>query len=96
MNNKVFFLIILITGLLASSLYAQGDLLITPNRLVFKPNKVKEIINLVNTGSTKETYLVSFVERSMNEDGSFSIVTTPEPGQNLHNHILEFIHEQFH
>jgi hypothetical protein len=83
MNNKVFFLIILITGLLASSLYAQGDLLITPNRLVFKPNKVKEIINLVNTGSTKETYLVSFVERSMNENGSFTIVTKPEPGQNF-------------
>jgi hypothetical protein len=83
MNNKKFFLIICITGFLISPVYAQGDLLITPNRLIFKPNKIKEIINLVNTGSTKETYLVSFVERSMNEDGSFSIVTTPEPGQNF-------------
>jgi len=83
MNNKILFLILFITGFFQLKTYTQGNLLITPTRLVFNKNKTKEIINLVNTGKKEETYVVSFVERSMNEDGSFTVVTEPEPGQNF-------------
>jgi hypothetical protein len=82
MRNKILFLIIFSVFLKFTSL-AQGDLLITPNRVVFNTKKTKEIINLVNTGNKTETYTVSFVERRMNEDGSFTEISIPETGQNF-------------
>ena len=66
MHKKIYLLLLFTFGLLQSEIYAQGDLLITPTRIVFKKEKLKEIINLVNTGETSETYTVSFVERRMN------------------------------
>ena len=83
MYKKIFFIIILVLGSIYSEFFAQGDLLITPTRIVFEQQKLKEIINLVNTGETSETYTVSFVERRMNEDGTFTVITDPDPGQNF-------------
>ena len=83
MNSKILFLVLFIIGNFQVGAYAQGNLLITPTRLVFKENNIKEIINLVNSGNEIETYVVSFVERRMNEDGSFIVVTEPDPGQNF-------------
>lgn len=83
MHKKIYLLLLFTFGLLQSEIYAQGDLLITPTRIVFKKEKLKEIINLVNTGETSETYTVSFVERRMNEDGTFTVITDPDPGQNF-------------
>ena len=83
MLNKIFLIIIFFLGCIHSESYAQGDLLITPTRIVFKQNKLKEIINLVNTGETSETFTVSFVERRMNEDGTFTAITDPDPEQNF-------------
>jgi len=60
---------------------AQGDLLITPKRVVFEGNKQKEELNLVNIGKDTTTYSISFVQRSMKEDGSFVIIETPDSGQ---------------
>lgn len=60
---------------------AQGDLLITPNRVVFEGRKQKEVINLINTGDETTTFSVSFVQRRMNEDGSFESIEVPDPGQ---------------
>ena len=50
---------------------AQGDLLVTPSRIVFEGNKQKEQLNLLNMGQDTATYSISFVQRSMKEDGSF-------------------------
>ena len=63
--------------------YAQGDLLITPSRVLFEGSKQKEVLNLVNIGNETTTYSVSFVQRSMKEDGSFIEITKPELGQNF-------------
>jgi len=60
---------------------AQGDLLITPMRVVFDGNKQKEDINLVNLGKDTATYTISFVQRRMNEDGSFVTIDKPDSGQ---------------
>ena len=83
MNYKTFLIITFLIVFGQFKTFAQGDLVLTPSRVVFKPNKIKEIVNLVNTGKTTKTYFVSFVQRRMNEDGSFAVVTKPDPGQNF-------------
>lgn len=60
---------------------AQGDLLITPNRVVFEGRKQKEELNLINTGKETTTFSVSFVQRRMHEDGSFENILEPDSGQ---------------
>jgi len=81
MKNKLLFLILIILWGSSLTIQAQGDLLITPNRVVFKTGQIKEILNLLNTGKETTTFSVSFVQRRMNEDGSFTVITAPEEGQ---------------
>lgn len=50
---------------------AQGDLLITPKRLVFDGTKRVEEINLANIGTDTASYTISFVQYKMLEDGKF-------------------------
>ena len=83
MNYRTLFIITFLVVFSQFKTHAQGELLITPTRVVFKPDNIKEIINLVNTGEKTETYTVSFVQRRMNEDGSFTVITKPDPGQNF-------------
>ena len=66
-------LVLLLFALLSSSLQliAQGDLLITPRRVVFEGNNQREELSLVNTGKDTTTYSISFVEKNMKDDGSF-------------------------
>ncbi len=68
-------------GCLTFQTFAQGDLLITPNRVIFEGRKQKEQLNLINSGNEVATYTVSFVQRRMNEDGSFEVITEPDSGQ---------------
>ena len=60
---------------------AQGDLLVTPIRVVFEGKKQKEAINLVNMGKDTATYSISFLNYNMNEDGSFKTIEQPDTGQ---------------
>lgn len=60
---------------------AEGDLLIFPMRVVFEGNKQKESISLVNSGKDTAVYSISFVQRSMKEDGSFVAIEKPDSGQ---------------
>jgi len=61
--------------------FAQGDLLITPKRVVFEGNKQTESLNLANTGKDTAIYSISFIQYNMKEDGSFEIIQQPDPGQ---------------
>ncbi len=61
--------------------HAQGDLLISPNRIVFEGRDNKAELNLINTGTEATTFSVSFVQRRMNADGSFESIDSPDPGQ---------------
>lgn len=81
MKNKLLFLILIILECSSVKIYAQGDLLITPNRVIFEGRKIKEVLNLLNAGKETTTFSVSFVQRRMNEDGSFTVITAPESGQ---------------
>ena len=80
MLRKVLMVLIPIFGLLTHA-YAQGDLLITPTRVVFDGNKQKEELNLVNVGSDTAIYSISFVQYNMKEDGGFTQIEKPDSGQ---------------
>ena len=61
--------------------FSQGDLLITPTRVVFEGDKQKEELNLVNMGKDTAIYSISFVQYNMKEDGSYVIIKKPDSGQ---------------
>ncbi len=61
--------------------FAQGDLLITPIRVVFEGNKQKEELNLANMGKDTAIYSISFVQKRMNENGSFVNILDADSGQ---------------
>jgi hypothetical protein len=73
---------------------AQGDLLVTPTRVVFEGNKQKESLSLVNMGTETTTYSVSFVQKKMNEDGSFVDITEELPGQPFADPFLRIFPRQ--
>lgn len=81
MHTKFQFTILLLLGCFYFETFAQGDLVITPNRVIFEGRKQKEDLNLINTGKETTTFSVSFVQRRMNEDGSFTAIETPDSNQ---------------
>ncbi len=80
MLSKFFLILILIFGLGFRSV-AQGDLLVTPTRVVFEGNKQKEKVYLVNIGKDSATYSVSFLQYRQTEDGGYTIIEKPDSGQ---------------
>lgn len=69
---------------------AQGNLLITPRRVVFEGTKKTQELNLANTGKDTAKYNVSIVQYRMKEDGSFQEITTPDEGQNFADKFIRF------
>lgn len=86
----VFSVSILLTVISSTSALAQGNLLITPRRVVFEGNKRTQDLNLANTGVDSAKYNVSIVQYKMNEDGSFKEITEPEEGQRFADPYLRF------
>ncbi len=74
MKKSTIILLVTIFGF-SINLSAQGDLLITPKRVVFEGDRQnKEMLNLANLGSDTAVYSISFVQYRMNEDGSFTVI----------------------
>jgi hypothetical protein len=69
---------------------AQGDLLISPLRIVFDGNKKSQEINLANVGKDTAVYAISVVDYRMREDGGFEEVKTPDEGQRFAGPYLRF------
>ena len=69
---------------------AQGNLLITPRRVVFDGTKRVQELNLANTGQDTAKYNVSIIQYRMKEDGSFEEITQPDPGQNFADKNIRF------
>lgn len=92
MNSFVFLFsaIILLSVISSSTVLAQGNLLITPRRVVFEGNKRTQDLNLANTGVDSAKYNVSIVQYKMMEDGSFKEITEPEEGQRFADPFLRF------
>lgn len=89
---KVFALICVVFILpgMTGTLMAQGNLLITPRRVVFEGNKRNQELNLANSGQDTATYNVSMVQYRMKDDGSFVEIKEPDPGQNFADKYVRF------
>lgn len=61
--------------------HAQGNLLITPKRVVFEGGKRSEELNLANTGKDTATYVISFIQIRMKDNGAFENITVPDSAQ---------------
>jgi len=80
-----------LTSLLSPvTLKAQGNLLITPKRVVFEGSRRSMDLNLANIGNDTATYAISMVQIRMNEDGSFETITEPDPGQRFADRFIRF------
>ncbi|HPF64808.1 fimbria/pilus periplasmic chaperone [Lentimicrobium sp.] len=77
-------------SILPSAAFAQGDLLITPRRVVFEGSKQSQELTLANTGRDTARYNVSFVQYRMNENGSFEQIEEPDSGQYFADKYLRF------
>jgi P pilus assembly chaperone PapD len=80
-------LLLSITGLILLQVFfpfntrAQGNLLITPKRVVFEGNKRSMDLNLANIGDDTATYAISLIEIRMTAEGGFETITEPDEGQ---------------
>ena len=87
-QKKIFLLFFLrIISIHASS---QGDLLITPHRVVLEDNKQIEEIMVANIGLDTAFYAISLIEYRMTDDGSLEEITEPMPGQKFASPILRY------
>ncbi len=84
LNILWFFLILSSLG----RVHAQGNLLITPIRVVFDGNKQKEDLNLCNIGKDTAEYLISFLHYQMQEDGSFKDAGSADSMKNCADRYL--------
>jgi hypothetical protein len=85
-----FLCLITFPFLFCSSSAAQGNLLVTPRRIVFEGNRRSLDLNLANIGRDTATYSISMVQLRMDENGSFETITTPDPGQNFADRNLRY------
>ncbi len=79
--------LILFSGEIVS---AQGNLLITPRRVVFDGTKRSFDLNLANVGKDTATYAITFVQIRMTEDGRFETISVPDSGQNFASPYLRY------
>jgi len=69
---------------------AQGDLLITPRRVVFEGSRRSIDLNLANSGQDTATYAISIVQLRMKDDGGFENITEPDPDQRFADRFIRF------
>jgi hypothetical protein len=61
--------------------YSQGNLMIIPKRILFDNQRRTQDVYIANTGTEKATYVISFQEIRMTEEGEFQQITAPDSGQ---------------
>ncbi len=74
----------------SGSVAAQGDLLVTPRRVIFEGSKMSQELTLANTGKDTTRYNVSFVQYRMTENGAFEQIEEPDSGQLFADKYLRF------
>lgn len=82
-KKAIIFICFFIPAFFAISIkiQAQGNLLVTPRRVVFEGKKKVQELNLANTGKDTARYVISIMDIRMKEDGSFEQITEPDSGQ---------------
>lgn len=90
-SSSIFFLLFFIqTILLITNISAQGNLLITPRRVVFDGKQKTQELNLANNGKDTARYVISFIEIRMNSNGTFEEITLPDSGQHFASPYIRF------
>ncbi|HEX2969486.1 MAG TPA: hypothetical protein VHO46_10325 [Bacteroidales bacterium] len=70
--------------------FGQGNLLITPRRVVFEGNKRVVDLNLANTSPDSATFAISLVQMRMTETGAFEQINEPDPGQLFASNYIRY------
>ena len=73
---------------------AQGNLLLTPRRVVFEGNKRTFDLSLANTGQDTAIYAISLVNIRMTDEGGFEQIEDPDPGQKFADRFLRYFPRQ--
>jgi hypothetical protein len=69
---------------------AEGELLVTPTRVVFEGARRSAVISLVNTGKKPAVYHISFVRRRMTEEGKLQEVDVPAPDEQFAEDLIRY------
>jgi hypothetical protein len=69
--KKIILFMLIISFVFSYDSNAQGNLLLTPMRLIFDGTKNTQELNLVNIGNDTATFSISFINYKMQEDGTF-------------------------
>ena len=93
MKRFIFLILISILGISLQT-SAQGDLLITPKRIVFEGNKQKAELNLMNIGTDTATYSVSFRHYNMTEQGKLELIEKSDTAQMFADSYLRIFPRQ--
>jgi hypothetical protein len=85
LSNKQFttFICSIIAGvsmLCSFNVFALGQLMVSPTRVVFEGGERAKQINLINNGSETGRFKISFVRRNMNAEGQIEVVDENTPG----------------
>ena len=78
------------TFIFSFNVNAQGNLLVTPRRVVFDGSQRSISLNLANVGSDTATYAISLIQIRMTEEGRFETITEPDEGQNFADKNLRY------
>ena len=89
-KTSTIFCLFIFFSCITSSVFAQGNLLITPKRVVFEGNKRSEELNLANTGTDSASYVISFIQIKMTDDGKFEQITEPDSTLKIASNNLRF------
>lgn len=88
-QSKLFHYTFLIaTVLTINEAFPQGNLLITPRRVILNDTRKTTELNLANTGEDTARFAVSFIQYRMKLDGSMEEVTVPDSGQRFADRYL--------
>jgi hypothetical protein len=69
---------------------AQGNLQVTPTRLIFDGSQKFINVNLVNIGKDSADYNISFIQYRMSDESSVEEITTPDPGQRFADKYIRY------
>ena len=77
----LFTCIVVLPVFFTTTASAQGDLLVTPKRVVFENGKRSQEVNLANIGKDTATYVITVVQFRMTEDGQFTKILKPDSAE---------------
>ena len=79
--KKAIYVLVAISLSASTHVFALGQLMVSPTRVVFEGNERTKQITLINNGSEEGRFRVSFVRRNMTAEGGLKTIEEDEPGK---------------